>query len=263
MDAFLYDSHAHLTCESLNPQAERLVQEAVEAGVKRMMVIATDAPSLQHGLSLKKHFPWTICLAAATTPHDVSEEGESFFNQVTQVAKQGELSAIGETGLDCYNAQTPLELQEVWTVKYLRLARDVNLPVVLHCRNAFEPLLKLLDEEYRDQDGGYGKAGVLHCFTGTLQEAKEMLARGFFISLSGILTYKNSHELRAIVKQLPLSKLLLETDSPYLAPQGMRGKVNAPAYMVETALCLAQLHEVPFEHVQRVTTANAVRLFGG
>lgn len=259
---FLYDTHAHLTCETLLPQADRLVEEAAEAGVLRILVIATDSKSLQEGSLLQKRFPDVIRVAASRTPHDVTEEDEFFFQEVTDMAHAGQLVAIGETGLDLYNAETPLPLQQMWACRYLKLAQEAKLPVVLHCRHAFKELFAILDEVYQEADGTYGKGGVFHCFTGTTQEAHEVIKRGFYLSLSGILTYKKSEQLRLTVKELPLSQLLIETDSPYLAPQSKRGQVNCPSYVAETALYLAQVHNVPNSEVQRITSANAFKLFG-
>lgn len=262
----LYDSHAHLTCETLLPMADHLVEEARQAGVTRILVIATDSVNLAQALALQERFPEEVRVAAATTPHDVVEEGseagERFYAEVCEAAHAGKLAAIGESGLDLYNAETPLVLQKAWLRRYLQLAKQVERPIVLHCRNSFPELIEMLTQEYRDEAGGYGKGGVVHCFTGNVQEAQSLLERGFFLSISGILTYKKNDEFRHVVKQLPLDKLLLETDCPYLAPQSRRGKVNVPAYMVETAMCLAQVHGVSFAEVQRITTANAVRLFG-
>lgn len=260
--AFLYDTHAHLTCETLLPQADRLVEEALQAGVLRILVIATDSTSLKEGCKLQQRWPDVVRVAAARTPHDIFEGDEAFYQEVLDAALTGQLVAIGETGLDLYNAETPLSMQQMWMRRYLKLAQETKLPVVLHCRNAFKELFAILDEVYQEEDGGYGKGGVLHCFTGNTAEAHEVIKRGFYLSLSGILTYKKSEELRLTAKELPLSQLLIETDSPYLAPQSHRGKVNCPAYVAETALYLAQVHGIPNSEVQRITSANALKLFG-
>lgn len=261
MTACFYDTHAHLTCETLLPIADRLVEEAIQVGVGRILVIATDSLSLREALHLKQRFSQAVSVAAARTPHDVMENDELFYDEIKQAALAGQLAAIGETGLDLYNAETPLVVQQAWMRRYLKLARQTQLPIVLHCRNAFSELITLLDEEAKEEGGEYIK-GVLHCFTGHAEEAQRVLARGLLISLSGILTYKKSDELRLVAKEVPLDKLVIETDSPYLAPQAHRGKVNAPAYVIETARCLADVHGVSLNEVQRMTTKNAVGLFG-
>lgn len=190
--------------------------------------------------------------AAATTPHDVAKSGESDFDEIAKEASR--LQAIGETGLDYYYEHSPRELQQLFLRRYLKLARDHQLPVVIHCREAFADLFKILDEE-----GHAG--GVLHCFTGTLEEAQGVIARGFYLSLSGIVTFKKSLELQEVGKAVPLDRLLIETDAPYLAPQSHRGKRNEPAFLVDTARFLADLRTIPFEELALHTSANAEALF--
>lgn len=247
----LIDSHAHMTSSNLFEEAPLLLDRAKASGVIKLVNIATDVLSLKRGLELSKQYPWMVN-AASTTPHDVDKTGESDFDIIA--SHVNELHAVGETGLDYYYEHSPRELQKTFLRRYLKLARDNNLPIVIHCREAFSDLFQILDEE-----GHFG--GVLHCFTGTIEESREVIKRGLYLSLSGIVTFKKSVELQEVAKEVPLDRLLIETDAPYLAPQPYRGKVNEPAYVIETAKFLANLKNVSFETLAAQTTLNAETLF--
>lgn len=252
------DSHAHVTCESIAPHIQEILARAQSAGVKTLVNICTNTQTLALGLELSKTYPW-VYNAAATTPHDVEKEGELFFPLVEQQARAKTLIAIGETGLDYHYKYSPVETQKQFLRAYLKLARTYQLPVVIHCRDAFADFFEILDEEYI-WDGKHGP-GVLHCFTGTLAEAQQVIERGWYISFSGIITFKKSEDLRQVVKEMPLEKILIETDSPYLAPQSKRGKPNEPAYLPEVAEVISQIKLVPHQLVMQSTTANAKQLF--
>ncbi len=166
---------------------------------------------------------------------------------------------MGETGLDYHYEHSNRSIQQQFLVRYLHFALECNLPVIIHCREAFTDLFTLLDAEY--QLKGKLAPGVLHCFTGTMAEAEEVLKRGWMLSLSGIVTFKKSLELQQVAREIPLEQLLIETDTPYLAPQKYRGKPNEPAYLVETASFIASLKGLSVEEVAAVTTSNAQKIF--
>lgn len=254
----LTDSHAHLTSPDLFDAVHSLVQNAQEANIKTIINICTDPLSLERGLALSQQYPW-IYQVASTTPHDAEEEGESAFSVMAAAAREGLLKAVGETGLDYYNATSSPQIQKNLLRRYLRLALECQLPVVIHCRNAFSDFFQILDEEYGVNNPH--APGVLHCFTGTMQEAEEVLKRGWMISLSGIVTFKKSQALQEIAKEIPLDQLLIETDAPYLAPQLYRGKKNEPAYLLHTAKYIADLKKISLEELASFTTANACKLF--
>jgi TatD DNase family protein len=253
-----FDSHAHLSSPQIWPDIDNVVGNAEKAGVNRIINICTDMDTLDKGMLLAQRHPW-IYNAAATTPHDVEREGETFFPLVKQHAHAGKLAAIGETGLDYYYEHSAKEVQKHYLRKYLHLALDCKLPVIIHCRDAFADFFEILDAEYRcgDKHG----PGVLHCFTGTVSEAEKVVKRGWYLSLSGIVTFKKSEELRNVAKIVPIEQLLIETDTPYLAPQRHRGKQNEPAYLKETARFIAELKEIPIETFARITAQNAKQLF--
>lgn len=249
----MIDSHAHLSSAELFPDADALIARAQAAGVTKIINICTDEATLKAGLDLQKKFPHIIYTTAATTPHDVADEGESFFPLVEKAADQ--LVAIGETGLDYFYKHSPKEAQQTFLSRYFALALRVQLPLIFHCRDAFEDLFAMADAEYRNSKA------VLHCFTGTVAEARKVLDRGWMLSLSGIVTFKKSDALREVASYVPLDRLLIETDAPYLAPQSHRGQRNEPAFLGETAACIAALKNIPVDELKKQTTTNAMHFF--
>lgn len=254
----LIDSHAHLTSSLLFEQVDPVLERAQQAGVGAIVNICTDLLSLERGLELSQRYPW-VYQAAATTPHDVEKEGEAVFEQIAATARRGKLQAVGETGLDYYYEHSSREVQKDFLRRYLHLALECQLPIVIHCREAFRDFFEILDAEYTVN--GKHLPGVLHCFTGTMDEAEQVIKRGWMLSLSGIVTFKKSIELQHVAKVVPLEQLLIETDAPYLAPQSHRGKQNEPSFIVETARFIASLRQIPFEEVARATKRNAAHLF--
>ncbi|MBA3602864.1 MAG: TatD family hydrolase [Parachlamydiaceae bacterium] len=253
MSLSFFDSHAHLGDEALYPNIDSILERAKKANLSNILNICTNVETLERGLLLQKSYPW-IFNAAATTPHDAEKEGEVVFPLIAHHARQGDLAAIGETGLDYYYYKETQESQKHFLRLYLQLALECELPVVIHCRDAFSDLFQILDEEYIVN--GKHATGVLHCFTGTLAEAKEVIARGWYLSLSGIVTFKKSHELKEVAKWVPLNQLLIETDAPYLAPHTKRGSVNEPGYLPETASLIAQAKGLTLEEVAAATSTN-------
>lgn len=250
-----FDSHAHLSAPEVLPQIDGIMVRAQVAKVARILNICTDPASLEQGLRLAKRYP-QIQNAGSTTPHDVEQEGESAFPLFMEAARAGELSAIGETGLDYHYENLNRELQKKYLVRYLHLALECKLPVIFHCREAFQDLFDMTDAEYRP-----GAPAVLHCFTGTPEEAEQVFARGWHLSLSGIVTFKKSEALREVARMAPLSQLLIETDTPYLAPQSKRGRPNEPAFLPETAALISAVKGLPEAEVAKATFDNAARLF--
>ncbi len=248
------DTHAHLTSDLMLPHLSEVLQRAMDAGVEKIVNICTDVKSLQEGIALEKTCPW-VYTTAATTPHDVETEGEGFFPVVERAALEQRLVALGETGLDYFYKHSDKRVQQQFLSRYFSLAKKAKLPLVFHCREAFGDLFSMADEQYK------ALPALLHCFTGSLQEAKEVLDRGWLISLSGILTFKKSENLREVAKYVPLESLVIETDSPYLAPQSQRGKSNEPAFVIEIAKTLASIKGINLDEVARVTTDNAKRFF--
>ncbi len=246
------DSHAHLTSRPVLDHVEEVLQRAEQNQLKAIVNICTNQESLEKGFALAKRHRW-IFNAAAATPHDVEEIGETFFPLVAHYAREGRLIAIGETGLDYHYGQSSKAVQKEHLLRYLELAVQTKLPVIFHCREAFADLFQFTQ--------GYQCSAVLHCFTGTLEEAKECLNRGWFISLSGIVTFKASYSLREVAKYVPLDQFMIETDAPFISPQSRRGKMNEPSYIIETAQMIAQVKGVSLEEVGINSTRNAAQFF--
>jgi TatD DNase family protein len=248
----MIDTHAHVSAPPLLEHVDELLARAEKAGVEKIVNICTDQTSLEQGLELSKRYPW-VFNTAATTPHDVAQEGDAFFPLVEKNVDH--LVGIGETGLDYFYEHSPKELQQKFLIRYLDLAKKRQLPLVFHCRNAFEDLFSICDEVYPNCPG------LLHCFTGNLQEAKKGMDRGWMISMSGIITFKKSQELREVIKYIPLKHIVVETDAPYLAPQTKRGMTNEPAFVAETLAYVAELKSVSVSEMEKITTENALKFF--
>lgn len=248
------DSHAHLTSDEVFPQIDSILIRAKENGIDSIINICTDESTLNRGIELKKKYPW-IYNTAATTPHDAEKEGVVFLPKVAEAAYKKDLVALGETGLDYYYEHSNRAMQQKTLSAYFELAQSCNLPIIFHCRSAFEDLFAMADEQYKSCKA------LLHCFTGSLAEAKGVLDRGWSISFSGIITFKKSDALREIVTYVPLDRIFIETDTPYLAPQSKRGSVNEPSFIIETAEVLASLKRVSVEEIGKQTSLNAVKFF--
>lgn len=253
-----FDSHAHLTGDGVYEQLPAMLERAKKAGVGNVMNICTDVLTLERGLKISEEYSW-VHSVGSTTPHDVAKEGESAFPIFAASARQGKLKAVGETGLDYHYEHSPVAIQKDFLRRYLHLALECHLPVVIHCREAFADLFEILDAEY--SINGKLAPGVLHCFTGTMAEAEEVIKRGWYLSMSGIVTFKKSTELQEVAKRVPLDQLLIETDTPYLAPQPHRGKPNEPAFVADTATAVAALRSISVEEVANSTAENAKILF--
>jgi TatD DNase family protein len=251
------DSHAHITMSPLWENIETILSHAKDCNVSHIVNICVDKLSLERAEKLSPHHP-NIVNVGATSPHDVAKEGEKYFDVFANSAKNKFLHAIGEVGLDYYYNYSPKDTQQHFLKKYLLLAIETQLPVVIHCREAFNDLFTILDQNYIVDN--INKKVLLHCFTGTIKEATEALKRGWFISFSGIITFKKSHQLREVVKHVPLEQMLIETDAPYLAPQSKRGTTNEPANVVEVAKTIAEIKNISIDSVAK-TTGNNTKLF--
>lgn len=252
------DSHAHLSSSQIWTDIDIILQRAQEAGLTHIINICTDKETLEKGLELAERYPW-VFNTASTTPHDVDKEGDLYFPLMSECARSGSLVAVGETGLDYFYEHSSRDVQKKFYIKYLHLALETKLPVIIHCRDAFKDFFEILDIEYTID--GQHAPGVLHCFTGTLQEAEEVVKRGWYLSLSGIVTFKKSEELREVAKMVPLDQLFIETDTPYLAPQTHRGKRNEPSYLPDTAQLIADVKGISLEELAIATSQNAKSFF--
>lgn len=253
----LFDSHAHLSIDETLPG---VLKKAHDTHVKAIVNVCCDEQSLQKALKLPASMEGVFLFCAAgMAPHDDVSENESFFHTIEESCRQKKLVAIGEVGLDYHYMKHSKDEQKILLRRYLQLAKKENLPLIVHCRDAFEDFFKIFDEEFSQKTGG--PVGVLHCFTGTQEEAEEGLKRGFFISFSGIITFEKAENLRRVASKIDPHKILIETDSPYLAPIPYRGKKNEPAYLVEVARSVAEVKKISLEELAAFSFHNAEKLF--
>ncbi len=255
----LIDTHAHLDDERFAADLPAVLERAAAAGVIRIIVVATSAATSQTCVDLAaRHAP--LFATVGIQPNHVAEAAPTDWDEVVRLVASAKVVALGETGLDRYWDRAPFPLQEDYFARHLELARRHQLPVVIHCREAEADVVRMLRADF-ERHGPV--RGVMHSFTGDLATAQACLDMGLFISFAGMVTYKNAQALRDVARQVPLDRLLVETDSPYLAPVPQRGKRNEPAFVVHTAALLARERGVTDEVFAEQTTRNARVLFGG
>lgn len=252
----LVDSHCHLDFPDFAAELPEVVARAQAAGVEKLVTISTRVRKFDQVLGIAERFPNVYC-SVGTHPHHAHEELDITAEDLARLASHSKVVAIGEAGLDYhYDFSTP-EAQEQGFRTHIAAARMTGLPLVIHTREADENTARILEEEA--EQGAF--TAVLHCYTGGRELAERAVALGHYVSFTGILTFKNSNDLRAIAAALPADRIMVETDAPYLAPGKFRGKRNEPSYVVETARVLAEVRGVTFEEIARQTTANFFRLF--
>lgn len=252
------DTHAHLDDERFRDDLPAVLQRAAEAGLQRIIVVATTAQDSRACVQLA-HEHNILRATIGIQPNHVAEAAPADWDNVLALANRPEIVAVGETGLDRYWDRTPFPLQEDYFARHLALARKIDRAVVIHCREAEADVVRMLREDHNKH--GPIRA-VMHSFTGDSATATACLEMGLCISFAGMLTYKNALALRDVAAGIPLDRVLVETDSPYLAPVPKRGQRNEPAHVVHTATCLAQVLGVPLATLAEHTTRNARRLFG-
>lgn len=256
------DSHAHLDVPNYDTDRTEVIARAQAAGVELMLEIAGSdigKGSLPNGLKLTEEHPF-IYAAIGLHPHEASLYDASLETELLAAAQHPKVIGWGEIGLDYHYDHSPREVQRHVFARQLELARQAQLPAIIHTREAEDDTIAILREHWA-QSGGAEIGGIIHCFTSTQTLADSALDMGFCISFSGVVTFKAAEELRAVARNVPLERLLIETDCPFLAPVPHRGKRNEPAFVVETARKLAELKGVTVEEIAQVTTANFKRLF--
>ena len=254
------DSHAHIDGHEFDADREEVIQRAHSAGVSLILNVGTGDPhsgAFERAVELGKTHE-SIYTAIGTHPHDARLYDDAAEAKIKNLINNEHVIAWGEIGLDFHYDNSPRDVQIEVFKRQLRAARECDLPVVINTREAEAETIDILKTEY----DGAARRGIFHCFSGSMELAQRAIEIGFMISFSGIVTFKKADELRAVAKQAPLDRLLIETDCPYLTPIPYRGKRNEPAYVVEVARCLAGLHDVSVEEMARITTENFNRFFG-
>ncbi len=254
----LVDSHAHLDFPQFDADRGEVLDRARLAGVSLVLAIGSGPgpEKLDAALPFAELHDW-IYATVGIHPHEAKLAEEAHFERLELLARNRRVIAWGEVGLDYHYDHSPRDVQQRVFRRQLEQARAAKLPVVIHCREAWPQCLAILDEDWR----GGGLGGVLHCFSGDLAEAKKGIEMGFLVSFAGNLTYPKAQHLREVARELPLDRLLVETDAPFLAPQPHRGKRNEPAYVVEVARTLASVRDLAPDEVGAVTAANFRRFF--
>jgi TatD DNase family protein len=252
----LIDSHCHLDFDDFAAERDAVVERARTAGLARLITISTRTSSFGLLSRIAENYAEVFC-TAGTHPHNAHEEADVTPDQLAKLARHPKCIGIGEAGLDYHYDRTPRDIAAKVFRAHIAAARESGLPLVVHARDADADIAAILRDEM--EKGAF--TGVLHCFSSSAMLAETGLSLGFYISFSGILTFKNAQDLRAIARRVPMDRLLVETDAPYLAPVPFRGRRNEPALVVATAEKLAEVKDVPVESIAAHTSANALRLF--
>ena len=252
------DSHCHINFPELVARMPELLAKMEENQVTHALCVSVDLPDFPQVLALAEQYPHIY--ASVGVHPDYENTPEPTLAQLVQLSNHPKIVAIGETGLDYYRLEGDLEWQRERFRTHIRASRLTRKPLIIHTRAASEDTLRIMREEGAGTDAG-GVAGVMHCFTESLDVAEAALAMGFYISFSGIVTFKSAKELQAVARAVPLERTLIETDSPYLAPVPYRGRMNEPGYVRHVAEYLATLKDVPLSQVAQQTTDNFFNLF--
>jgi TatD DNase family protein len=252
----LADTHAHLDEPQLRPQKEAVLARARQAQVRLIVNVGIGQESSRQVVETAALYP-EVFAAVGVHPHGAASVNQQDLEDLARLAAHPKVVAVGEIGLDFYRRRSPEEVQEHWFREQLALAHELGKPVVIHTREATAATLRILQDHRRELPGG-----VMHCFQGSLSEAQAFLDLGFFLSFSGVLTFPKAEPLRRVASLVPLDRILVETDCPYLAPQPWRGRVNEPAYVAATYATLAELRQLSLEEAARLTWKNTLTAFG-
>lgn len=252
----LFDTHTHLNADQYKEDVEEVIERALNSGVSKMLVVGFDRPTIEKAMELIDHYDF-LYASIGWHPVDAIDMKEEDLAWIEKLSRHPKVVAIGEIGLDYHWDKSPKEIQKEVFRKQIQLAKKVNLPIVIHNREATEDIIHILKEEKASEVGG-----IMHCFSGSVETALQCINMNFYISLGGPVTFKNAKKPKEVAKEVPLNKLLIETDCPYLAPHPYRGKRNEPSYVKLVAEQIAELKGVTFEEVAQQTMENAKKVFG-
>jgi TatD DNase family protein len=254
----LIDSHAHIDFPQFDADRDAMLARAQDAGVSTLLAIGVGPgpEKLDAALPYAEAHDW-IYTTVGVHPHEAKQVTSAHLAKLENLARHPKVIAFGEIGLDYFYDHSPRDVQDRVFRQQMELAGAAKLPVVIHCRDAWDDCLRVLEEVWKPT----GLGGILHCFTGSLEHAQRGLELGFLISFTGNITYPKAQSIREVAKVLPLANILIETDSPYLAPQALRGKRNEPAYVLEVAKALATVRNLELQETAVATTANFRRFF--
>lgn len=257
MESKLIDTHAHLDDPRFNKDRDDVIARAKGGGLKYIINIGCwNGEGFSSVLDMVDRYP-LLYASLGVHPHDAKEANVDTFTSIKELAQHPKVIAIGETGLDYHYDHSTKDVQRDVFMRHIHLARQLNLPLIIHSREAQKDTMDILKEE-----GAQTIGGVFHCFSGSYKMAKECLDRGFYLSFTGVVTFQNARNVLEVVKNVPIERIMVETDCPYLSPEPYRGKRNEPTYLVEVVRKVAEIKGLSFEDVARVTTLNALELFG-
>lgn len=251
----LFDSHTHINDKRFDLDQEKVINDAYESGVTLMMLPGSNLESSASAVEISKKYE-CVYAAVGVHPHDSVEMDDLTLDMIRILAKNVKVKAIGEIGLDYYYDFSPRDIQKKWFREQLLLAKELKLPVIIHDRDAHQDVFDILKEV-----NAYETGVIMHCFSGSEELAKEYLKLGAYISLAGPITFKNARKVNDVAKIVPMDRLLIETDSPYLTPTPFRGKRNEPKYVRYVAEKIAEIREFDFEYVAKKTYENAKNAF--
>ncbi|MBO8157655.1 MAG: TatD family hydrolase [Bacillaceae bacterium] len=251
----LFDTHVHLNADQFAEDREEVIIRAEEAGVEYMVVVGFDRKTIPLALEIAESHP-NIYASVGWHPVDAIDMTDEDLIWLEELTEHPKVVALGEIGLDYHWDKSPADVQKDVFRKQIHLAKKVNLPIIIHNREATGDIVEILKEEHAEEVGG-----IMHCFSGSPETARELVDMNFYISLGGPVTFKNAKKPKEVAKEIPLDRLLIETDCPFLAPHPYRGKRNEPAYVRLVAEKIAELKEISLEEVGLQTTSNAKKLF--
>lgn len=252
----LFDSHAHLNDSKFDKDRDQIIKRAKEEGVKYILNPGADFASSVASINLAEKYDM-IYAAVGVHPHDAKDMDETTITLLKGLSKKKKVVAIGETGLDYHYDFSPRDVQKKWFIEQIRLAKEVNLPIIIHDRDANQDVMDILKAENAFETGI-----LLHCYSGSAELAKQYVKLGAYISIAGPVTFKNARKTVEVVEQIPLEYLMIETDSPYLTPMPYRGKRNESSYVQYVADKIAQIKGISYEQVAEQTCENAKKFFG-
>ena len=251
----LIDSHAHLDAGQFTSDLPQVLERARQKGVRYIVTVGTDLISSIRAIEIANRYPF-VYTSIGIHPHDANKAGEADLKKLKDLARQPKVVAIGETGLDYYRDYSPRPEQQQLFRDLIHMAKEVSLPLIIHQRHAQDELTAIMDEE-----GGWTAGGVMHCFSGSEEHARRCLEKGFYLSFAGNITFPKATLLRRIIRETPMERILIETDSPYLAPLPHRGRRNEPSYVEMVAEKIAELKGLSVEQCGKMVTANLQRVF--
>lgn len=251
-----FDTHAHLNAEQYNEDLQEVIDRALAEGISRIVVVGFDRPTIKRAMELAEQYDF-IYASVGWHPVDAIDMTTEDLLWIEELASHPKVVALGEMGLDYYWDKSPKDIQKEVFRKQIQLAKKVKLPIIIHNRDATADIVEILREEGAKEVGG-----IMHCFSGSPEIAQECVEMNFYISLGGPVTFKNARKPKEVAEVIPLNKLLIETDCPYLAPHPYRGKRNEPSYVKLVAEQIAEIKQLSVEEVARATTENAKKLFG-